>query len=172
MEKSVPLAQYLFTRLRQLGVGHVHGVPGDYFLRALDLLPPSGLRWIGNCNELNAGYAADGYAKIKGISALMTTYGVGELSALNAVAGSYAEYAPVVCKPQCSPYSPIRPFSWFLQLLRFHLRIKSLAWMGSAESLFCSDADYIPNIGAYRGIPSEKAIPFISTSLDAPHDRR
>jgi pyruvate decarboxylase len=107
MNKTVPLAQYLFTRLRQLGVGHVHGVPGDYFLRALDLLEPAGLRWIGSCNELNAGYAADGYAKVKGISALMTTYGVGELSALNAVAGSYAEYAPVVCMP---PLSSVFPF--------------------------------------------------------------
>lgn len=96
MSRTVSLAQYLFTRLRQLGVGSVHGVPGDYFLRALDHLEPSGLRWIGNCNELNAGYAADGYAKVKGISALMTTYGVGEISALNAVAGSYAEYSPVV----------------------------------------------------------------------------
>lgn len=73
-------------------------MPGDYTLRALDALKPAGLRWIGNCNELNAGYAADGYGKVKGISALCTTYGVGELSALNAVAGSYAEYSPVVRK--------------------------------------------------------------------------
>lgn len=42
------------------------------------------------------GYAADGYARIKGVSALLTTYGVGELSAINAMAGSYAEYVPVI----------------------------------------------------------------------------
>jgi pyruvate decarboxylase len=59
-------------------------------------MKPAGLGWVGNCNELNAGYAADGYARIKGISALFTQYGVGELSALNAVAGAYAEFAPVV----------------------------------------------------------------------------
>lgn len=47
-------------------------------------------------NELNAGYAADGYARVKGISAMMTTYGVGELSAINAMAGAFAEYAPIV----------------------------------------------------------------------------
>lgn len=99
MGPRLPLAQYLFTRLRQLGVGHVHGVPGDYTLRALDFLKPAGLGWVGSCNELNAGYAADGYAKVKGISALVTTYGVGELSALNAIAGSYAEHAPVVRHP-------------------------------------------------------------------------
>lgn len=42
------------------------------------------------------GYAADGYARIKGMGALITTYGVGELSAINAVAGSYVEHVPVV----------------------------------------------------------------------------
>lgn len=52
--------------------------------------------WVGNANELNAGYAADGYSRIRGIGALVTTFGVGELSAINATAGSYAERAPVV----------------------------------------------------------------------------
>jgi pyruvate decarboxylase len=47
-------------------------------------------------NELNAGYAADGYARIKGISALITTFGVGELSAVNAIGGAFSEYVPVV----------------------------------------------------------------------------
>ena len=96
MAPRTSLARYLFTRLRQLGVGAVHGVPGDYTLRALDHIAPAGLKWIANCNELNAGYAADGYARVKGLAALFTTYGVGELSAINAVAGSYAEFAPVV----------------------------------------------------------------------------
>ena len=54
------------------------------------------LKWIGNCNELNAAYAADGYARIKGIAALITTFGVGELSAINGIAGSYAEHVPVI----------------------------------------------------------------------------
>lgn len=113
MTKTVTLGHYLFTRLRQLGVGSVHGVPGDYFLRALDLLKPAGLRWIGSCNELNAGYAADGYARVKGVSALMTTYGVGELSALNAVAGSFAEYAPVVSMfPAWISFSNTSYFIW------------------------------------------------------------
>ena len=75
----ITLTRYLFTRLRQVGVGSVHGVPGDFTLRALDHVPPSGLKWIGNANELNAAYAADGYARVKGISALFTTYGVGKL---------------------------------------------------------------------------------------------
>lgn len=96
MPRTVPLARYLFTRLAQQNVHAVHGVPGDFGLKALDQIRPSGLKWVGNCNELNAGYAADGYARVRGLGALVTTYGVGELSAINAVAGSYAEHVPVV----------------------------------------------------------------------------
>ncbi|KAL3492119.1 thiamine diphosphate-binding protein [Aspergillus germanicus] len=93
---TTTLAEYLFTRLHQLGVDSIFGLPGDYNLQLLDYVAPSRLHWIGNCNELNAGYAADGYSRIKGIGALVTTFGVGELSAVNAIAGAYAERAPVV----------------------------------------------------------------------------
>lgn len=96
MSASINLVEYLFTRLRQLGVSAIHGVPGDYNLELLDYVKPSGLVWVGNANELNAAYAADGYARIKGIGAVVTTFGVGELSAISAIAGSYAEFAPVV----------------------------------------------------------------------------
>lgn len=96
MTKSFCVADYLFYRLAQLGVKSVHGVPGDYTLTILDASNRNGLTWVGNANELNAGYAADGYARIKGLSALVTSYGVGELSAINAIAGAYAERAPVV----------------------------------------------------------------------------
>ena len=57
---------------------------------------PIRIRWVGNANELNAGYAADGYGRLRGMSAVVTTFGVGELSAANAIAGSYAEHVPVV----------------------------------------------------------------------------
>ncbi|KAJ5376036.1 pyruvate decarboxylase [Penicillium cosmopolitanum] len=96
MSGEIPLTEYLFRRLRSTGLRAVHGVPGDYNLTLLDHVIPSGLEWVGNCNELNAAYAADGYARIKGIGAIVTTFGVGELSAINAIAGSYAEMAPVV----------------------------------------------------------------------------
>ncbi|KAJ4376783.1 hypothetical protein N0V86_006901 [Didymella sp. IMI 355093] len=96
MPETVKLAEYLFARLKQLGASAVHGVPGDFNLDLLDYVEPSGLLWVGNANELNAGYAADGYSRIRGIGALVTTFGVGELSAINAIAGAYAERAPVV----------------------------------------------------------------------------
>ncbi|KAL7947984.1 thiamine diphosphate-binding protein [Trichoderma barbatum] len=93
---QIDLAEYLLKRLIQLGLGSVHGVPGDYNLTVLDYLKPLGLHWAGNANELNAGYAADGYGRIKGISAIITSFGVGELSAINAIGGAYAERSPVV----------------------------------------------------------------------------
>lgn len=96
MSKTVKLAEYLFTRLKQLDVIAVHGVPGDYNLTLLDYVETTGLFWVGNTNELNAGYAADGYARMKGLGALITTYGVGELSAINAIACAYTERAAVV----------------------------------------------------------------------------
>jgi len=71
----VKLAEYLFTRLRQLGVESVHGVPGDFNLTMLDHVEPAGLNWVGNANELNAAYAADGYSRIKGLGAIVTTFG-------------------------------------------------------------------------------------------------
>ena len=90
------VGRYLADRLKQLGVGHVFGVPGDYVLTFMDVIIESGIELIGTCNELNAGYAADAYARINGIGALCVTYGVGGLSALNAVAGAYAEQVPLV----------------------------------------------------------------------------
>lgn len=76
---QVTVGEYLFTRLQQLGVGSVFGVPGDYNLQLLDYIDNvDGIRWVGNCNELQSAYAADGYARIaKRPSALVTTFGVG-----------------------------------------------------------------------------------------------
>ncbi|KAJ5155622.1 hypothetical protein N7492_008425 [Penicillium capsulatum] len=96
LKNPMDVAEYLFRRLREVGIRSVHGVPGDYNLAALDYLGQCDLSWVGNCNELNAGYAADGYARVNGISALVTTFGVGELSALNAIAGAYSEFVPIV----------------------------------------------------------------------------
>ncbi|KAJ4256047.1 hypothetical protein NW762_009121 [Fusarium torreyae] len=96
MAPTIDLAEYLFRRLHEAGAPAVHGVPGDYNLQLLDYIEPAGLSWVGSCNELNSGYAADGYGRMKGIGGLITTSGVGELSALNAIAGAYTERSPLV----------------------------------------------------------------------------
>ncbi|CAF0885345.1 unnamed protein product [Adineta steineri] len=114
--KKITIGNYLLRRLRDLGIDIIFGVPGDYNLPFLDqiegrvlswqlfiiiiihtfCLDFGSIQWGNNCNELNASYAADGYARIRGIGALVTTFGVGELSAINGIAGSYAEMVPVV----------------------------------------------------------------------------
>lgn len=91
------IGDYLLDRLAEVGLTELFGVPGDFNLKFLDhVVAHDKIRWVGSANELNAGYAADGYARLRGIGAFLTTYGVGELSAANAVAGSYAESVPVI----------------------------------------------------------------------------
>jgi len=94
---KIKVADYLMQELSKLGIEDVFGLPGDYnfnILYAIDDTP--NMNWVGCTNELNAGYAADGYARVKGYGALVTTSGVGELSAINAIAGSFAENIPVI----------------------------------------------------------------------------
>jgi TPP-dependent 2-oxoacid decarboxylase len=95
---TTTVGSYLATRLVQLGVTHLFGLPGDFNLTLLDeLLAVEGINWSGSTNELNAAYTADGYARAgRRPGALVTVHGVGELSAINGIAGSYAEDVPVV----------------------------------------------------------------------------
>lgn len=109
-ESTIELGNYLLARLVELGAQTIQGVPGDYNMGFLDLIEDhKNLNWVGNCNELNAAYSADGYARTarrslkdgarpgRGkVAALVTTFGVGELSALNGIAGSFAERLPIV----------------------------------------------------------------------------
>lgn len=91
------IGEYLIDRLRRLGVTEILGVPGDFNLNWIEQIDAAeGVRFVGTCNELNAAYAADGYARVRGVGALLTTYGVGELSAVNGIAGSAAEHVPVI----------------------------------------------------------------------------
>jgi len=92
------IGEFLLRRLEEAGVHHVFGVAGDYDLELLQQLEDRGRPgWIGNCNELNASYAADGYARMNGIAALVVTNGVGAMSAMNGIAGAFCEHVPVVC---------------------------------------------------------------------------
>jgi indolepyruvate decarboxylase len=95
--KTKTVSRHLLDRLAEIGNNHLFGVPGDYSLAFLDAVAvhPE-MSWVGTANELNAAYAADGYARCRGVAALLTTFGVGELSAINGLAGSFAEFVPVL----------------------------------------------------------------------------
>jgi len=103
------IGDYLITRLKEAGIRHLLGVPGDFNLGFLEqVLAHDGMEWIGTCNELNAAYAADGYARVNGAGALLVTYGVGDLSALNGIAGANAEHVPVVVISGVPPLHAIK----------------------------------------------------------------
>jgi indolepyruvate decarboxylase len=106
---SITIADYLLTRLAELGVRHMFGVPGDFNLWFLEqAIQNSDITFVGCCNELNAAYAADGCSRLAGVSALATTYGVGELASLAGVAGAYAERVPMVCITGAPPLHATR----------------------------------------------------------------
>jgi indolepyruvate decarboxylase len=93
---NLTIAHYLIKRLSDYQVQHIFGIPGDYVLSFVNELNQSPIQYIGTTREESAAFAADGYARCKGIGALVVTYGVGALNTVNAVAGAYAESSPVV----------------------------------------------------------------------------
>lgn len=95
--QRMKIGDFLLRRIEEAGVGHLFGVPGDFKFELLQQLEDGGhLKWVGTCSELNAAYAADGYARLNGMGALSVTNAVGALSSINGIAGSYAEHVPVV----------------------------------------------------------------------------
>lgn len=96
-DQRYTVGRYLVDRLRELGLGHLFSIAGDYSIDWLNqYVTPSGVQIIEEVNEVNAGYAADAYARLKGIGAMCFTYSPGALSAVNAIAGAYVEKVPLV----------------------------------------------------------------------------
>src|SRR6202042_2669316 len=90
--KPTTVIDYIVQRIADEGVEHCFGVPGDYAFPVCDAVDRNpNIRWVGCSNELNASYAADGYARVRGAAMLSTTFAVGELSALNGMMGAKAE---------------------------------------------------------------------------------
>lgn len=96
MRTSPSIGEYLIQRLYAHGVRHVFGIPGDYVLAFYDQLSKSKLRIINTCDEQGAGFAADAYARVRGLGAVCVTYCVGGLKVANTTAEAFAEKSPVV----------------------------------------------------------------------------
>ncbi len=96
MNRGTTIGDHLIRRLSAYGVGHVFGIPGDYVLGFYDQLVNSNLQVITTCDEQGAGFAADAYARIRGLGAVCVTYCVGGLKVANPTAGAFAEKSPVV----------------------------------------------------------------------------
>lgn len=96
MTEVTTISDYLIHKLDHLGVKHVFGVPGDFALKFFNEIERSELQIINTTDAQGAGFAADAYARVTGISAICVTYGVGGFAIVNAVAQAFAEKSPVV----------------------------------------------------------------------------
>ena len=97
--ENFTVADYLKVRMEQIGIEQMFGVAGNYTAALLGTIladDNSPIKISGNANEICAGFAADAYARLKGVSALYVTYSVGAFSLLNTIAGSYVEQVPVI----------------------------------------------------------------------------
>jgi TPP-dependent 2-oxoacid decarboxylase len=96
MKGSYNIGDYLIHSLAGRGIAHIFGVPGDYILSFFDRLTKSKISVVNTCDEQGAGFAADAYARIRGLGVVCITYGVGALKVVNTTAQAYAEKSPVV----------------------------------------------------------------------------
>ena len=93
---QVTIGEYLINRLYQHGLRHAFGIPGDYVLAFYKQLYDSKIKLINTCDEQSAGYAANAYARVRGLGVVCITYGVGALKVVNTTAQAYAEESPVI----------------------------------------------------------------------------
>jgi indolepyruvate decarboxylase len=96
MPEQTFIGQYLLDQLYRHGVRHIFGVPGDYVLGFYHLIEASPIQNVNTTREDAAGFAADAYARIKGLGAACVTWSVGGFNIMNPVAGAYAEKSPVI----------------------------------------------------------------------------
>lgn len=95
MEKT-KLAEYLFKKIKDSGVDCTFGIPGDFILPLYAAQSKLGLKTVVMTHEPSVGYAADAYARLKGLGIAMVTYGAGGLNMINPIGLAYAEESPVI----------------------------------------------------------------------------
>jgi indolepyruvate decarboxylase len=122
------LTEYLFHRLRELGVGHTFGIPGDFILPVYAVQEEVGMATIVCAHEPGVGFAADAYARFRGLGVALATYGQGALNTVNPIACAYAEQSPVLVisggpevamrRPELNLHHVIKTFESQLQIYR------------------------------------------------------
>jgi TPP-dependent 2-oxoacid decarboxylase len=93
---KVTIGEYLINKLSGHGLQHAFGIPGDYVLAFYKQLHDSKIKLINMGDEQSAGYAANAYARVRGLGAVCITYGVGGFKVVNTTAQAYAEESAVV----------------------------------------------------------------------------
>eukprot|EP01018_Ginkgo_biloba_P000836 Gb_33736 [translate_table: standard] len=170
---SSTLGCHLARRLVEIGVNDVFSVPGDFNLALLDhLIAEPGLNLVGCCNELNAGYAADGYARSRGVGACVATFTVGGLSVLNAIAGAYSENLPVICivgGPNSNDYGSNRILHHTIGLLDFSQEYRCFQTVTCAQAIVnnLEDAHELIDHAISTALKESKPV-YISISCNLP----
>ncbi|KAI8014612.1 Pyruvate decarboxylase 4 [Camellia lanceoleosa] len=167
------MGRHLARRLVQIGVTDVFSVPGDFNLTLLDhLIAEPGLNLIGCCNELNAGYAADGYARSRGVGACVVTFTVGGLSVLNAIAGAYSENLPVICivgGPNSNDYGTNRILHHTIGLPDFSQELRCFQTVTCYQAVvnYLEDAHELIDTAISTALKESKPV-YISISCNLP----
>ncbi|RMF86499.1 MAG: thiamine pyrophosphate-binding protein, partial [Nitrospinota bacterium] len=90
------VGEYLFSKIKALGVEHIFGIPGDFALPLFSAMEKAGLQIVVTTHEPSAGFAADAYARLRGFGVATVTFGAGGLNMVNSIAQAYAEKSPVL----------------------------------------------------------------------------
>jgi TPP-dependent 2-oxoacid decarboxylase len=88
--------EYLTNSLVKNGVEHIFGVPADFVLEFFQHAALSRIDVVRMNDEPHAGYAADAYARLKGLGVVVITYGAGGFKLVNSTAQAYVEDSPVL----------------------------------------------------------------------------
>ncbi|CAL5420362.1 unnamed protein product [Camellia sinensis] len=167
------LGRHLARRLVQIGISDVFSVLSDFNLTLLDhLLAEPDLNLIGCCNELNAGYAADGFARSRGVGACVVTFTVGGLSVINAIAGAYSENLPVICivgGPNSNDYGTNRILHHTIGLPDFSQELRSFQTVTCYQAVVnnLEDADELIDNAISTALKVSKSV-YISVSCNLP----
>ncbi|MGO9954287.1 MAG: thiamine pyrophosphate-binding protein, partial [Dissulfurispiraceae bacterium] len=70
VSEEITIGEYLIQRLYENGIRHIFGIPGDYVLTFYKQLERSEIKIINTCDEQGAGFAADAYARVRGLGAV------------------------------------------------------------------------------------------------------
>jgi indolepyruvate decarboxylase len=103
------VAEYIFKKLKDLGAKYTFGLPGDFAIPLFHAQEKVGVKPVIVTHEPSAGFAADAYARLRGIGVAVGTFGAGVLNMVNSIAQAYAEESPVVvigAAPQISTRNP------------------------------------------------------------------
>ncbi|MGA7538695.1 MAG: 5-guanidino-2-oxopentanoate decarboxylase [Steroidobacteraceae bacterium] len=97
MGTSSSVGRYVVELLAANGIEVVFGIPGVHTLELYRGLALAGMRHVLVRHEQNAGFAADGYARVSGRpAAAFVISGPGVTNALTAVAQAYSDSVPLI----------------------------------------------------------------------------